>query len=834
MQDTTQQNLIVAYKSGALNENQGFVTPVLFVNDDNGYTPIDKSLYPVDIIISRGYSDVDAAYDNEELFLLKTHFKDEQKTLEAGSPRYWAKGDAVCSLASGAMLPVFSHALPPKETGTLPIGVIPPRGTFFLKDNNDIYGPLTSSENADNAYVIEPLTHPSLSLGKDYLGHYVSHEISSCLVRALINRKEMFFITSIKDLTSHQFYKVDYMADDRLIKFFNLQGFGKNLKGLAKKEAEKLQQVISQSEKTHQSVKSERLDRLKALLDRYLNESDIGFELIKSHLSTPQGNKFLTEYVESNKEYLLSDHLEKVQADAKAQEDSIKKQIAEYEKQIEIKRSELEKTQAQVSEARERAKEKIAQIQAETQEQARISLERKQEELSLEVNAKSDELNKIQLSIDEKIKRLKLVDQIDKLKTECSYYESHSGKLKAAVKGFEDALNDQEKLASKMVEMEVVSRVLNGGTATTQPQNSYKPVTFSSHEPASSEDMVELLCNHFEDDGGRAFSKEEMTNLIVSINQSFLTVLSGPPGVGKTSTITRLANALHLGDVRGQQNFLYIPVGRGWVSSRDILGFYNSLKSVYQESRTGLYDFLKKEQGTIEGAIATKLVLLDEANLSSIEHYWSDFLGMCDQEGRYRPIDTGILENENRYLNVNNNVRFIATINNDSTTERLSPRLIDRVPVISLTQAKSNLTSSEVSSNFKLDGAITSTKLNQLFSVSDNELSRSNEAVLSQVIELLHKRDSEYGQVIPISHRKIIAIKNYCSVAGSIIGPEIAMDFAISQHILPHIEGYGHKFKKRVQELLPILNKTHHRSTYHVERILTGGNEFTGTYSFFN
>ncbi|WP_324011206.1 AAA family ATPase [Aeromonas hydrophila] len=834
MQDMTQLGALVVYKSTALNENQGFVVPVFLITDDNKYIPIDRYLYPSDILISRGFSDVDSAYHDEELFLLQTHFKDEQKTIEAGAARYWAKGDSVCNLATSTMLPVFTNPLPPKETGTLPIGVIPPRGTFFLKEGNSIYGPLTSSENDDGAYVIEPLTHPSLSLGKDYLGHYLSRNIETCLISTFINRKEYQFITSIKDLSSYPVDKVDYMADDRLIKFFNQQGFGKNLKGLAKKEAERLQQVISQSEKTHQSVKTERLDRLKTLLERYLNESDIGFELIKSHLTSPPGVKFLTEYVESNKDNLLNAHLEKVQSDAKAQEEQIQKQLSEFGKQIDLRRTELEKIQLQVTDERERAKDKIARIQAETEEQARHSLEIKQEELSLEVKAKEDELTIIQSQIDEKTKRLNLVDQIDKLKSDCNYYESHSDKLKAAVKGFEDALNDPEKLASKMVEMEVVSRVLNGGTAAVTPTvNNYKLVSFASNEPASGEQVVELLCNHFEDDGGRPFSKEEMTNLIVSINQSFMTVLSGPPGVGKTSTITRLASAMHLGDVSGRQNFLYVPVGRGWVSSRDVLGFYNSLKGVYQESRTGLYDFLKKDDNNADKLQATKLILLDEANLSSIEHYWSDFLGMCDQEGRNRPIDTGILASDNRYLNISNNVRFVATINNDATTERLSPRLIDRVPIISLTQAKSDIIPSETSSDLKLDGAVDANRFNKFFSLPDTELSRSNEAILSQIIELFHKRDSEYGQIIPISHRKIISITNYCAVAGNIIGPEIAMDFAISQHILPHIEGYGAKFRKRVQELLPILNKSYPRSTYHVERILTGGNEFTGTYSFF-
>ncbi|MBN9781385.1 AAA family ATPase, partial [Vibrio parahaemolyticus] len=94
-------------------------------------------------------------------------------------------------------------------------------------------------------------------------------------------------------------------------------------------------------------------------------------------------------------------------------------------------------------------------------------------------------------------------------------------------------------------------------------------------------------------------------------------------------------------------------------------------------------------------------------------------------------------------------------------------------------------------------------------------------------------RDPAFGKAIPISRRKGNAITNYCDVEGQMIGSEAAMDFAIQQHILPHIEGYGVSFRKRLEQLLTIVNKTYPRSAAEIERILASGNEFTGSYSYF-
>ena len=68
------------------------------------------------------------------------------------------------------------------------------------------------------------------------------------------------------------------------------------------------------------------------------------------------------------------------------------------------------------------------------------------------------------------------------------------------------------------------------------------------------------------------------------------------------------------------------------------------------------------------------IILLDEANLSPMEYYWSDFMNICDDLGPQSTVNLG----ENYVFGIPETLHFVATINNDHTTETLSPRLIDR------------------------------------------------------------------------------------------------------------------------------------------------------------
>mgnify|MGYP000395053375 CR=1 FL=1 len=100
-------------------------------------------------------------------------------------------------------------------------------------------------------------------------------------------------------------------------------------------------------------------------------------------------------------------------------------------------------------------------------------------------------------------------------------------------------------------------------------------------------------------------------------------------------------------------------------------------------------------------------------------------------------------------------------------------------------------------------------------------------------MEILSRRDNSWGQPINISPRKVNAITNYCYVIAPLLTSDQAIDFAIAQHVLPHIEGYGSGFKDRLEALRSELGADLPRSRDIMDRIVSSGSELTNSYSFF-
>ncbi|NRP95860.1 AAA domain (dynein-related subfamily) [Marinobacterium sp. xm-g-59] len=835
---------VVVYKKRSMLENndKGFVRPLFSITSDGEIYHIDSSNYPSDIFVSNGYQTIDNTYAEGEPFLLDVHFKDEEKSSLDGINRYWTDGKYSKQLPPGVIVPVIKTKLPDQSSSRLPSGTTAPRNLFFILDDSakKLFGIFMAIEDGQSGYFIEPRPSQALSYNASHsVAEFTLDDIEECILETEINGVYKSFISSVKQLSARSYTNYSYMSNSRLIAYANQLQIGKKNTFLSKREAEKLKQGISQFERTNIALKNNpHLERLKYVLEEYLGATDVGQEIITDFFESSKGKNFLQSYVAENESKLLSDQIQQIEQDAYKKRKEIDDKLQQLNAQFLKKQTELKNLSEEVTEARKSTELTIQLIEAEAEETRRERLKELDADLQSDIEALEAKRDQTTEELNEALHLLGLTADIDSLNTEVKVIhrdidrkKAEKADLEKATKAVEDSLKNND-LASRVAELSVVSRVLKGGSANTeQDYRIFKPLEFASTKPSTAGDLIDQVRSHLDDEDGKSFSEVDMANLLLCTTQSFLTVLAGPPGVGKTSSVVKLAEALKIGDAQNNQNFLYMPVARGWVSGRDILGFYNSLNNTYQKARTGLYDFLSRPILNKEDSI--KLVLLDEANLSPMEHYWSDFIGMCDREGRSRPIDTGRPEEDLRNLVVPRNVRFIATINNDSTTERLSPRLIDRVPVISLDQNFSE--NSGYSSGVKLEGAIDYDLFEEFFTDENPELSSALDKKLKDIINILSDRDPAYGTPISISHRKYTAIENYYSsaVKHDLMDSSSAFDFAISQHILPHIEGYGSKFRTRIIKLQTEIGASYPRSNKHLERILARGNDITGTYTFF-
>ncbi|CAH3829969.1 MULTISPECIES: AAA family ATPase [Serratia] len=845
--------LVIKEDNHTVNPDMGLVIPVAHVNENGNYDKIKTSDFPNGgIFISKGFMNISQQFGNNELFVLTEYYESNDDDWKSNSrhQKHFGLGNKVERLDKSFLIPVIKSELPDIKTGFISHDIDAPSTQFFIEDGGYIYGPFKASKQ-DNNWQLSPLSTPSpLQLKQDHIAKIESKNIDNDNLSSewIIKGENKKYINNLKDLSTLPFEQLDYISDTRLVSYFTKNGFGsgfsKNKTPLGKSEAQKLSQGIDEYVKKNKVLEnSERLKRIKELLGEFLDSSPFGQEIVQEFLAESRdGRLYLDNYFMKNKELLLKQKSEEIEEVTRAQKEKLDKEISELERLISTKKSELEFETKNVENEKLKAKDEIERIKKQTAEDAHKILLNKQQSLTEENSVLEEKIHEANLKLEEFYATLSRVSDYNSLVEEINYLKRRKEDIEKEKESVEKAVNlkkatlNSPQLLEKAVEIQTLTTLLNGGRTKENTPKIYKTkITPSSIKlnVANRKDYINYLVDSFSNDNGRNFSFDEMANLLICLNQSFMTILAGPPGTGKTSTAIRLAQNMGLTsdtNTFNTSNFLNIPVGRAWVSSRDILGFYNSLKDVYQPARTGLYEFLKSEHNQDY----LKLILLDEANLSSVEHYWSDFLSMCDPEGRQRKIDSGIPSEEERHISVANGVRFIATINNDASTERLSPRLIDRVPVIGLnhnSEFKSN-----VIKTLDFDGAVSNECLEGCFDISLYESSFTTEEqnALEQVIEIL-KAPINRTTSVRVSQRKYNAIKRYCHIANEIEGLRSQpIDFAINQHILPLIEGYGTGFKERLQNLeQKLVELDLHISKATLKNIINNGDIYSESYSYF-
>lgn len=333
----------------------------------------------------------------------------------------------------------------------------------------------------------------------------------------------------------------------------------------------------------------------------------------------------------------------------------------------------------------------------------------------------------------------------------------------------------------------------------------------SATERLNKDKLIDYLVGYV--NSKRKYSHNDIANMYICLVQGFLTVFAGEPGTGKTSICNILADSLGLSQLNNcdsdfNTNYCekynrYIPVAveRGWSSKRDLIGYFNPITKKYNSSNGKIYNGLRILDIEKDNSKLPYIILLDEANLSPMEYYWSDFMrpaddfGSADNVNVKRTINIGT-ENE---IYIPKTLKFLATINNDQTVTPLSPRLIDRAWIIKLPKQKEKITS---------DGSKTKEKsklilwedLCETFTLGEDKMEL--DTVADEVYECFEENN------INVSNRIYLDIKKYVCTAQNIMQVEngstpaqAALDFAIVQKLLPKIDGEYSKLKSLFDKL---------------------------------
>ena len=206
------------------------------------------------------------------------------------------------------------------------------------------------------------------------------------------------------------------------------------------------------------------------------------------------------------------------------------------------------------------------------------------------------------------------------------------------------------------------------------------------------------------------YDDDLLKTFLSALNTNQIITLFGKPGTGKTTFVSQIASALGA-------KYSIIPVQNNWTDSADILGYYNPIDHTYQS--TPFLDAILDayaEWTTSPDASRLHIICLDEMNLARVEYYFATFLSLLQlpEDKRVikllpRSLNEGIdsvfqKEKANEKLSAEEeklsairryhdfllppNIHFVGTINNDDTTNPLSPKVIDRSIFIEIKSTK--------------------------------------------------------------------------------------------------------------------------------------------------
>lgn len=398
-----------------------------------------------------------------------------------------------------------------------------------------------------------------------------------------------------------------------------------------------------------------------------------------------------------------------------------------------------------------------------------------------------------------------------------------------------EAFNNQAKQTARILDSKLLDKILRGiGEDPTTEDIIQFDTSLLHAEPMDCADIIKRVTDFISDKGHRDVTYNDVANYLICITQGFITTFAGEPGTGKTSLCNILAKALGLATDIPQRRFVDISVERGWSSHKDFIGYYNPLSKKMERSNGEVFEAFERmdrECDCDQSRMAPFIILLDEANLSPIEHYWAAFLRNCDFASvSNRSIPLG----GTKSFKLPEHLRFLATVNFDHTTEELSPRYLDRSWVIMLEPTRIDDAMDRDVEN--AEDMVSFGALKAAFCVKEDDV--IDEAIQNKWNAIQKIFRDRSLQIMP---RNLKMVRNYCAVACKCMDRDTPttkfapLDYALSQKILPTINGNGENYRSLIEDLLKECTAQNMPiSAKHLERIKRVAENNMGFFQFFS
>lgn len=262
-------------------------------------------------------------------------------------------------------------------------------------------------------------------------------------------------------------------------------------------------------------------------------------------------------------------------------------------------------------------------------------------------------------------------------------------------------------------------------------------------------------------------------------------------------------------------NKLFVSVKSNWTDNTELFGYYNILEEKYNLTPVLKFMLTAKEHPS-----KPFFLILDEMNLSKVEHYFSDFLSCL--ESRILNEDLSIkqeniqLHNYSSFVESNDsyfdlvpnsfgipyNLYVTGTVNIDETTYAFSPKVLDRANVIEFNEVDiASYTEREENDRFTLSD-FPSFGISPISSSSSfTDSPEYYKKCVNDLLHILKPYNLHFG------YRVINEMAGFVNNSIKYVGnqPEIiedAIDLQISQKILPKLSGSFGKLDEPLRKLI--------------------------------